>query len=350
VKLIPRTKCSFLLCLGIGSALSISSLTSLRAEESSNNSKSSSPPVNTVIDLISGFNGPFGLAISPNNKQVYVSNFLQSTAGVIDTALNLLVDNDIYAGQTPAQLALTPNGDTLYIADNVDPGQMSILETKSLTLNPPITGLGAGPWGLAVTPDAKQVWIANGEGNTVSVFDIETSTLLTPITVGGGPFDVGFTPNGKTAYVANSDDNTVSVVNVATRKVEGSAITVGSSPLALVVSPDGTQVYVANMNTISVIDVATKKVTSVSMGATVGYRPAFTPDGKYLYVPVWNPTKPNTDPGTIVLISTASDTVVGTPVTVGVQPDNVVISSNGTRAYVTNFVSDTVTVIAISNP
>ena len=286
------------------------------------------------------------MAISPNDKQVYVSNNSQDTVGLIDAALNLLVDNDIFAGQIPAQLALTANGDTLYIADTIPAGQMSILETKSLTVKSPITGLGANPFGLAVTPNGKEVWIANTTGNTVSVFDIKTSKLLTAITVGGGPADVA--PNGKTAYVANSDDSTVSVVKVAKRTVEGSPISVGSEPEALVVSPDGKKLYTVNLNTVSVIDLATGNTTNLSMGATLGFRPAFTPDGKYLYVPLWNPTNQNTEPGTIVLISTASDTVVGTPVTVGIQPDNVVISHNGRRAYVTNRLSNTVTVIAIS--
>lgn len=63
------------------------------------------------------------------------------------------------------------------------------------------------------------------------------------------------------AYIANYGDNSVSVVDVATNKVTAT-VPVGSEPLGIAVAADGSKVYVANFNSssISVIDVTTKKV------------------------------------------------------------------------------------------
>src|SRR5262249_49724712 len=54
---------------------------------------------------------------------------------------------------------------------------------------------------------------SNGEGNTVSVIDTNTHTVVATVTVDTGPGDVAVTPNGKFAYVANSSTHTVSVID-----------------------------------------------------------------------------------------------------------------------------------------
>ncbi|WP_323182748.1 hypothetical protein [Aldersonia sp. NBC_00410] len=50
------------------------------------------------------------------------------------------------------------------------------------------------------------------------------------------------------------------------------------------------------------------------------------------------------------VIDTATNTVTGTPIPVGDRPGIVAISPDGTRAYVTNAASNTVSVISITKP
>lgn len=54
---------------------------------------------------------------------------------------------------------------------------------------------------------------------------------------------------------------------------------------------------------------------------------------------------PNADDGTVSVIDTATNAVVGMPITVGVEPRGITFAPNGTRAYVANGDSDTVSVI-----
>jgi len=67
--------------------------------------------------------------------------------------------------------------------------------------------------------------------------------------VGNGPFGAAVTPDGKKVYVANSDDGTVSVINTTTNTVT-STVPVGFVPRGVTVTPDGKMVYVANSRTI----------------------------------------------------------------------------------------------------
>ena len=307
-------------------------------------------PVNNVIDVITGVGIPGGIAVSPNSKSVYVTGFDQNIIYVVDAATNQVIANDIFGGSRPVLFALTPNGKTLYISNEVTPGTMSVLDTKTLTLGPTVTGIAANPVGIAASPNGKLVYIAGFLSDTVDVYDIAKGTLLTPITVAPGPAAIAFTPNSKTAYISSIPNGTVSVVDVAKGVVEGSPITVGLGAAGMVVTPDGKKLYTLNGTSISVIDTKTNMVVdTIGVGNQDGAFPALTPDGKYLYVPLLGASAGS--PGTVVVISTATEAMVGTPITVGVEPIFVAIAPDGKRAYVANFnggsANGSVTVIAI---
>jgi YVTN family beta-propeller protein len=67
----------------------------------------------------------------------------------------------------------------------------------------------------------------------------------------------GLQPDGGHAsYVTNSDGAYVSVIDVATSKITG-VIYVGNGPAGVAVSPDGAHVYVADFDddSLSIVDV-----------------------------------------------------------------------------------------------
>jgi YVTN family beta-propeller protein len=69
------------------------------------------------------------------------------------------------------------------------------------------------------------------------------------------------TDDGKRIYAANGGAGSVSVIDVATNKVTGE-IAVGKRPWNMALTPDGKKLYVANgrSNSVSVIDTAALKV------------------------------------------------------------------------------------------
>jgi YVTN family beta-propeller protein len=137
-------------------------------------------------------------------------------------------------------------------------------------------------------------------------------------------------------------------------KTEGKPIPVGSLPIGINITPDGKTVYAINATSVSAIDTNSNTVISTidlsTLTTGTGAFAAVTPEGGYLYVAVTDKVDPTGAPGTLILISTATNEVVGTPVVVGINPFAVAIAPNGKHAYVTstNFGVGEVTVIEIA--
>ena len=280
---------------------------------------------NMVVGSPIGVSGPVAVAVTPDGKYVYVTNG-SNTISVIDAATNTVLSSSITLGSQSAGIAVTPNGKYAYVTDtNIIQGfagnTVSVINTATNTvLGSPIT-VGSGALGIAITPDGKYAYVANNHDDTVSVINTATNTVIgSPIAVGNSPVGVAVTPNGNYVFVTNNSDNTVSVISTATHSVVGPPIGVGNQPAGVVITPDGRFAYVAdngsgNMpsNTVSVIDIATDTVVGL---VTVGNKPLgidITPDGKYVYVT-------NSQDGTVSVINTATNTVLGVPIAVGSFP------------------------------
>jgi len=54
--------------------------------------------------------------------------------------------------------------------------------------------VGDRPWGIAVSPDGKTVFTANGPSNDVSIVDVESRSVKATVKVGDRPWGVVFVP------------------------------------------------------------------------------------------------------------------------------------------------------------
>ena len=104
------------------------------------------------------------------------------------------------------------------------------------------------------------VYVADGN-NDVTVIDTASNSVVTSIIAAGGTFGIAVTPDGKQVWVTNSSADSVSVINTADNAVIGN-IQVQRIPLGLALTPDGRRAYVANSNSnsVSVIDTREKKL------------------------------------------------------------------------------------------
>src|SRR4029453_16555346 len=105
--------------------------------------------------------------------------------------------------------------------------------------------VGTGPKGVAVTPDGKTAFVANGGatvdlrgvlagpvGDTVSTIDVKTRTKHPDDITGTGGAGLAITPDGKTvlsnnANIGVSNPGTVSTIDVKTRTKHPDDIIVG---------------------------------------------------------------------------------------------------------------------------
>ncbi len=149
------------------------------------------------------------------------------------------------------------------------------------------------------------------------------------------------------AYVASISNSNVTAIDIATHEVVGSPIQVGVRPRAIAITPDGSKVYTPNNNSypgaISVVDTDTGIVKHI--GGPLQFPDpvdiAITPDGSRAYVTYG----PDDGAGSVLVINTATDTLIGDPIEVGTGPWGIAIAPDGSRAYVANKESGTISVI-----
>jgi YVTN family beta-propeller protein len=287
----------------------------------------------------------------------YVANYGGNTISVIDTNTNLVLET-IAVGAAPYAIAVTPDGTRAYVT-NSGSNTVSVIDTAA---NSVLTTIQVNqPYGVAVSPDGTWVYVANYRSNSfnmISAIDTVTHQIMftIPLSVSGylsAPIVV-VTPDGTRAYVAYAQSSSVvSVIDIIKRSELAATIPVGSISSGIAVTPDGTQIYVAassNSGTY-VINTATNQVKAVvplpdsslySRGVTV------SSDGKRAYV-----TNFGSGNGNTVTVIDAANNLVLANIRVGpayTMIRGVAVSLDGTRVYSVNEDTNTVFVIdAVTN-
>lgn len=340
-------------------------------------------PANTVVATINVGVTPAGIAVTSNNLVAYVANNNNygitngDNVSVLNLTNNTLTTtiNDASFSQ-PYTVTLSKDGTKAYVTNSFGT-TITIINTATNTVIGTITGLN-GPSGMVITPDGNTAYVnnygadgASGTGTTVSVVNLNTNTITGTITVGLAPASLAITPDGAFVYVINYVDGntgtgTISIIRTSDNTVVGPTIHDFSGPFAIVITSNGKFAYVTNFGsnnfnpigtTVSVVDLTTNTITTT---INLDIQPAgiaITPDGKYAYATNYNSLYSSTGSdfdlapgqGTVNIIDTATNTVIPPIIAVGQSPANVAISPDGEFAYVTNYTSGTVSVIALQS-
>ena len=180
---------------------------------------------------------------------------------------------------------------------------------------------------LYVTESIVPIFTTNMGSNTVSM--IEKSALRpgredwdqTLIPVGKGPEGFDVRPDGKEIWVANSQDGTVSIIDVATKKVTNTLDANVKGANRLKFTPDGKRAFISILNgsDATVIDVATHSaVKRIKLGrGAAGIQ--MQPDGARAFIAC-------TPDDYVAVIDTKSLEIVGR-IDVGKMPDGMAWAS-----------------------
>ena len=115
---------------------------------------------------------------------------------------------------------------------------------RLVPLDPPTVTIAGSPAGLAVSPDGASVYVVNGVG--VSQFDIAADGALIPkspasVSAGNVPGRVAVSPDGRSVYVTNNEGFDVSQYDVgadgALSPKNPAIVADGEGPVAVAVSP-----------------------------------------------------------------------------------------------------------------
>jgi YVTN family beta-propeller protein len=233
---------------------------------------------------------------------------------------------------------------TAYVA-NAGSNSVSVIDTATNTVTATIP-LASSPAPVVASPDGSRVYVGDSTfdfvngcpcpSGTVYVIDTSTNTVVRTIPLANGEdaARLAITPDGKTLYGSADTTGDVIVIDIASGNI--TATTPGVGGAAIVITPNGDTIYVSNgFNAVTAIGTASNTVTAtIPVGATFpgNTQLAITPDGSFLYVPL-----SGTDQ--VAVIATATNNVVGTPISVVPGPFGVGITSNGAFAYVTGGIS-----------
>jgi len=72
-------------------------------------------------------------------------------------------------------------------------GSVSVVDVAGLKVVDSIA-VGRRPWGIALSPDGRRLYPADGRSNTVSVIDTEVRKVIMAIPVGERPNDLLYLP------------------------------------------------------------------------------------------------------------------------------------------------------------
>jgi YVTN family beta-propeller protein len=224
-----------------------------------------------TVDRIPVGADPEQVAISPDGRTIYVSN------EALDSATAVAVNGHalrfrVAVGREPEGVSVNPNGAKVYVTGESD-ASVTVLDAvtgKSLS----VFHVGARPRFMEFAPSGEWALVTAENGGTVHVIDVRRDTVVATIVIGDTatkPTGIAISPNGRYGYIANGRANQVTIVDVPARAIIG-AIPVGQRPWGVALSRDGSTLYVANgrSNNISVVSTAQRRVTQT---IAVGERP-----------------------------------------------------------------------------
>ena len=153
-------------------------------------------PTHALVDTADVGQLPQGIAVNPLGNEVYVANADDGRVSVLSTVTNAVTDTiplSPFALYRPYAVDVHPDGGRLYVsATTAGSGALWVID---LTQNPPTkkaVSVGLEARGVAVTPNGDHVYVANFGTDDVSVMQTSDDTVLpATIPVGNGPIALG---------------------------------------------------------------------------------------------------------------------------------------------------------------
>ncbi|RJO73624.1 hypothetical protein D5S18_20775 [Nocardia panacis] len=268
------------------------------------------------------------IAVGRDARWVFAANRKDKAVSVIDAESTKLAATVPTPG-TPYALAVAPDGAYVYVV--TDGALAAIATTSNSVVRQTVREGHASGQTIAVAPDGRKLYVANGTKPTVTVYDTQTLAPLNTVSFGASDLQgvklLVVSPDGRRVYVG--DPHGVSVVDTATDTVIAH-IAREQQPTRLAVSPDNRFLYLPRPGEgLDLVDTATNAVVSTVNFRVSGAALAVAPSGKYVFaVGMKDPTS-----SVVEVIDTTSRTVVDAiPAPNGFEPV-LAISADGRKLY-----------------
>ena len=271
-------------------------------------------------------------ATAPAPQRLLILSKAERMLSIVDPA-TLKIIARVPAGPDPHEVVASTDGKTAYVS-NYGGGTYNTLTAIDLVGQKSLgtIDLGAlrGPHGLHFV--GGKVWFTSEVAKAVGSYDPATKAIDWITGTGqNGTHMIYVFPDASRVVTTNLGSGTVTFIEKrAGPRPDWNAITVqaGGRAEGFDVSPDGKEVWAANAQdgTISIIDVASKSVTSLPANVRGANRLKFTPDGKLVLV--------STLGAPDLVVIHASDRTEVKRIPVGTGAAGIQIQPDGARAFI----------------
>lgn len=223
----------------------------------------------TVIDLVKRevkntfdlgtHTGPHGMTVSHDGKLLWATTETPQAVLELDSATGKILHVWNTTQVRSHMIVATPNEMKFYVTNTVS-GSVSVIDKSTGEVK--VLSTGPGTEGIAISPDGKEVWAASRLDAKISVISPATDTIVASFSSGGkSPKRIEFTPDGSQVWVTNSGSSQTTVFDAHSRELIES-LTTSKDPSGVSISPDGRRAYITNSaaNVLTFVDVATRKI------------------------------------------------------------------------------------------
>jgi YVTN family beta-propeller protein len=201
-------------------------------------------------------------------------------------AVGITVDSAPFVGpQSSSAVATTPDG-RLIVAVNPDSDSVTVVDAESSAVLAEII-VGDDPRTLAITPDGGHALVANYGDRTVSAIDLSAFEEVSLWPVGAKPY--GIVTDGVNAYVTEFGTGKLRSIKLSSGSTLGE-IDAGAFPAGVALDLYGARLLVTHMfdGDITIVETSSftsQMVISTGLDNNVSQSISVSPDGTRAYVP-----------------------------------------------------------------
>jgi YVTN family beta-propeller protein len=236
-----------------------------------------------VVDLASsryehalpGGQDPEAFDLSPDGRTLYIANEETAELSVLDIGARKIVQR-IAVGKQPEGVSVRPDGEVVYVTSEED-DNVSVVDTHSGQVRARIP-TDKRPRAIAFASGEPTLlgFVTNEVGGSLTIFDTATEQPLRtlPIAADGAPpqrpMGAVVSQDGKRLYVSTGRGGTVAVIDIERRRLERLIKDIGARPWGIALSPDGKRLYTANgpSHDITILELASGKLQRVKVGGS----------------------------------------------------------------------------------
>jgi YVTN family beta-propeller protein len=141
------------------------------------------PPWNGT--LITVGKGPEGIAMSPDEKEVWVLTRGNAGMSIIDTSARKVLQTVDLKTKDPLRITFTPDGSRVLISD-AKTGDILVLDCATRTEIKRIPGAGPQVHAIVMAPDGSFAYTVSETDNNIAIIDLKKLEIVDRIPVGTG--------------------------------------------------------------------------------------------------------------------------------------------------------------------